>query len=146
MIIHRNGMTLIEIIVVLIIAGVVVAFSLSNFSTPSEQARAVNARNNLLAIYSAQQNYNNNHGGNGTYCVTGSNPPCDNLANINTALSLNIQDDGTYSYSCLGVACTATRTNSSANLVLTATLNSAVQTGGVNPTCTSTTNNSNWCP
>ena len=53
----REGITLMEIIVVLIIVGIAAGFFFPNYTTPIEKARAANAQNNLLAIYSAQQNY-----------------------------------------------------------------------------------------
>ena len=62
---HKQGFTLMEIIVVIIIIGLCLAFAFPNFTTPNEQSYALNAQNNLLAIYSAQQNYYNN---NGSYC------------------------------------------------------------------------------
>ena len=145
-----------EIMVVLIIAGIAAAFFLPDYTIPIEQARAANAQNNLLAIYSAQQNYNNNNGGNGNYCysaagtastacTTGSDNTCaDSLAQINCNLSLNIQDDGTYTYFCAGGTCTAQRTSTGATIVLT--LNSVINLSGsgiANPQC----NLSNhWCP
>jgi type II secretory pathway pseudopilin PulG len=94
-----------ELVIVLIILGVAFALGLPNYTTSTEQARASNAKNNLLSIYSAQQNYNNN---NNAYCLG----PCDNLTDINTQLNLQIQDDGTYTYACAAGACTATRAGS----------------------------------
>jgi len=135
---RREGMTLLEILVVLVIVGLAAAMFFPNYTTPTEQARAANVRNNLLAIYSAEQNYRNN---NGSYCISTTNPnPCDTLSHINFALSLNIQDDGTYTYSCAGVTCTATRTNTS-NLGISVTLNLPIQLNGNNPNpiCTLTT-------
>ena len=142
---RRDGVTLMEIIVVLVIVGIAAAFALPNFSAPSEKARTTTAQNNLLAIYSAQQNYNNNYG---SYCTvtTGNVIPCgDTLANLNTNLSLNIQDDGTYTYSCVaGASCTATRVGmATTNLVLT--LNKVTNLSGVgvaNPVCNTA---NNWC-
>jgi len=127
---HRQGFTLIEIIVVVIIISITIAFFSPNFNTSNQQARAAAAQNNLLAIYTAQQNYNNN---NDAYCIAA----CNSLPSINTNLSLNIQDDGTYSYSCAGNTCTATR--SSGAPVLTLTLNLPVQLksgASSNPLCT----------
>lgn len=148
---RREGITLMEIIVVLTIIGVATVFSFPNYTTPVEKARVTNAQNNLLAIYSAQQNYRNN---NGSYCTN--NPvssPCPlslsatcggSLAYINCSLSLNIQDDGTYTYFCRGVTCTATRTNSLSDPTMVVTLNAAIRlSGNVNPTCTTS---NNWCP
>lgn len=134
----KAGLTLMEIIIVVIIIGIAVAVALPNFLVPNEQARALNARNNLLAIYSAQKNYFNNN--NNAYCV---GVPCgNNLVNINSNLSLNIQDDGTYTYACAGTLCTATRATGGALVV---TLDAPIQlTGGsLNPRCTLT---ASWCP
>lgn len=134
-------MTLFEIIAVLIIVGIAVAICLPNFTQPNEQALAANARNNLLAIYSAQQNYYNNQTP-PAYCLAAAGA-CDTLADINTNLSLSIQDDGSYAYAC-GVdpngsafACTATRNNaipSTAN-VITVT-DTPIKLNAGNPTCT----------
>lgn len=138
---NRQGFTIVEITVVIIIIGVAAALVLPNLTTPAEQSKASNAQHNLLAIYSAQQNYRNN---NGTFASIAT------LALINTSLSLNIPDDGSYLYSCSnadpsGFSCTASR-NSAANLVLIVK-NAPIQlTGNINPTCTSSTGNSNWCP
>ena len=142
-----KGFTLIEIIVVLAIVGVFVAFALPNFNNPTEDARASNAQNNLLAIYSAEQNYRNNDV-NGNFYLCPKANPC--LSAIDSTLSLNIQDDGTYSYNCFAGACSATKINSPSNIVFTLTLNAPVQLNknnpNPNPTCTSSTGNTGWCP
>ncbi len=147
MALHRQGFTLMEIIVVLVIIGVIVAFFLPNYNTPMQQARAANAQNNLLAIYSAQKNYYNN---NGNYCYnTGANTCADTLADINTNLSLNIQDDGTYLYQCPNnsFTCTATRNIASSLPLITVTLNVPINLNGeVNPSCQAPAGNANWCP
>jgi prepilin-type N-terminal cleavage/methylation domain-containing protein len=138
----KKGITLMEIIIVMIIVGIAAVINFPNYTTPMENARAETARNNLLAIYSAEKNYNFNHGG---YCL-GAAGTCDTLANINTTLSLNIQDDGTYTYACAGPpgACTATRTGIAAPNTLKLTLDAPVNlNGNVNPTCTLTPA---WCP
>ena len=145
---RREGFTLIEILVVLIIIGLALAFYFPNFTASDEKAWAINAQNNLLAIYSAEQNYNNNN--NGGYCLdTGLGTCGHSLADLNTNLSLNIQDDGAYLYDC-GVttanACTAKRTSISPPNTIVLTLTSAINlsgTGTANPQCNLT---NNWCP
>jgi prepilin-type N-terminal cleavage/methylation domain-containing protein len=145
----KEGITLIETIVVLVIIGVVAAFFFPNFTTPTEQARVSNVQNNLLGIYSAQQNYKNSNGG---YCYnTGAGTCADSLADLNTNLTLSIADDGTYSYNCPNNSstCTATRNNSTSTPLMTLTLNTAIQLNpslpGTNPSCSSP-GNTNWCP
>ena len=110
----KHGVTLMELIIVIIIIGAAIALGLPNYITSTEQAKASNAQHNLLAIYSAQQNYNNNNGGNSNFCLAS----CGSLAQINTNLSLQIQDDGTYTYACAGTTCTATRSSGSPTLTL----------------------------
>ena len=152
---RRDGMTILEIVVVLIIVGVVAVFTFPDYTQSTEQARSAVVQNHLLAIYSAQQNYNNNYNG---YCLAGSaaqnactgvSANCANsLAAINCNLSLNIQDDGMYTYSCTaGVFppnCTAIRViTATTNLVLT--LNSPINLSGAgvaNPVCNTV---NNWC-
>ena len=140
----RQGFTLMEMIVVLIIIAIAAVFSFPNFTTPTEQARALNAWNNLLAIYSAEKNYFNNNGSFAqSAALTGT------LALIDTTLSLNIQDDGTYLYNC-GVPtaniCTATRNNGPSAFSIAVTLTAPIQltSGTLNPACTPST--SQWCP
>ena len=159
---NRQGFTLMEIIIVLVIIGVCVAMVSPSFTGPSEQALALTAQNNLLAIYSAQQNYNNSNGngynnnanacpytpaaGTGCWCL--SNEPgsaacqqtttpdtncADSIATINCNLSLNIQDNGSYSYSCTGTTCTATRTNVAGSPYFTLTLTSPTSMNYSNP-------------
>jgi len=142
---QSQGFTLIEIIVVLTIIAVCVAFTLPNFLGPTEQARAQTAQNNLLAIYSAEQNFLNN---NNTY-YSSQNPAQDDSPGIDTALGLNIPTDGTYQYDCSGVTCTATRGSPSPGAVtITLTLNKPIAlTGGgtLNPLCSSSGSYSTWC-
>ena len=133
----RKGFTLMEIVVVLMIIGIIAGFYFPNFTVPNEKAWAANAQNNLLAIYTAEQNYKNN---NGSYAAPAS------LAAINSTLSLNILDDGTYSYTCsTGVTCTATRSSiATTNIVLTlASVINLSGSGTANPKCNSV---SYYCP
>jgi prepilin-type N-terminal cleavage/methylation domain-containing protein len=136
---HKQGFTLMEIIVVLTIIGVAVAFAFPNFNTPSQQARALSAQNNFLAIYSAEQNNNNN---NKTFAgFAPSAGDTDGVAAANTALSLNLQDDGTYVYTCVVATSTCTATsNGGGGPNFTMLLNAPIQlnTGNPNtgnPTC-----------
>jgi len=158
-----KGITLMEIIVVLVIMGLAAAIAIPNYAIPTEKARASTVENNLMAIYTAQRNYINNSG---NYCLDAANSApsacssdttCgDSLTQINCSLSLNIQDDGTYTYSCTatgGVAntpgCTATRTSlTSAPNTIVLTLNSPINLTGTtppnaNPACTLP---NAWCP
>jgi len=139
-----------EIIVVLVIISICVVVSFPNFTASTEQARAQTAQNNLLAIYSAQQNNRNNTG---AFVNFGPNPGVDDgVPEVNSFLFLNIQDDSTYNYDC-GVttanACTAQRINPLGSLTITLTLNLPVQlkTGTLNPVCAPGAGGSaNWCP
>jgi prepilin-type N-terminal cleavage/methylation domain-containing protein len=144
---QKKGVTLIEIIVVLIIIGAVLRFFTPNFTTPNEHAWAVSAQNNLLAIYSAEQNSNNENKG---YCLgTGSTTPtCGNtLANLNLNLSLSIQDDGIYTYDCqTATTCVATRNNASLKPQLVMRLDTPIKLDNTNPTCTPAAGQTGWCP
>ena len=145
----KQAFTIIEIMVVMVIIGVVAVIAFPNFNTPMEQGKAANAQNALLAIYSAEQNYKNNDP-NSSYCYPTVPSPtnCDTLADINTDFTLNIPDDGTYTYACANPAagtftCTATRTTGAP--VITVTLNLPIQLAGeVNPACTPAGNSA--CP
>ncbi|MDE2027982.1 MAG: type II secretion system protein [Candidatus Omnitrophica bacterium] len=101
----RQGFTLIELVVVLIIVGVVAAIALPNMISASEQTKAQMARNNLYAIAAAQQKYFED---NGIYCTQTSNC-ADTTDHINTNLHLSFSDK--FSYSCTDAAlpyqCTA---------------------------------------
>jgi type II secretory pathway pseudopilin PulG len=138
----QKGITLMEIIFIIIIIGVMAALAVPNFTSPNEQARAVNVKNTLLAIYSAQKNYYNNHN---AFCLN----DCNSLQTINTNLSLEIPDDNSFDYVCendaSGFICTATRKNGAGDLELTVK-NMPIQLTGAtpNPTCASSTN-SDWC-
>jgi prepilin-type N-terminal cleavage/methylation domain-containing protein len=139
----KYGMTLMEIIAVLLILSVAAIFAFPNFSTSTEKARASTVENNLLAIFTAQQNYKNNN--NDVYCYDTGVNSCDNLADINAKLGLAITDDGTYAYDCPlnSLTCTATRTGGASDPKIKVTLNSPMVFSNINPNCVSA---SGWCP
>jgi prepilin-type N-terminal cleavage/methylation domain-containing protein len=148
MIFRKAGFSLLEVIIVIIIIGVCVAFGFPNYITSTELARTANARNNLMAIYSAEQNYNNN---NGSYCYNTGAGSCDNIADINTKLGLQIQDDGTYTFNCPNASstCTATRSVAAGAPAMTLTMSSPINISGsgvANPTCADGTHTPSWCP
>jgi len=98
---NKKGFTLIEITVVIVIIGILAAIAIPNYITFVGQGMTQNAENNLQAISNAQKIYYLNHG---KYCaVQMAQPidmvPCSSLSLINTALSLNINDNNFY-YIC----------------------------------------------
>lgn len=112
-----------------------------SFTKSTQVAYSQAAKNNLMAIYSAQVNYLNNN--NGAYCFGAG--VCDTLANINTDLNLNISDS-VYSYTCCanganGFLCwatngTATCAAQTGNTQWKVTNGAVVLTGaGLNPSC-----------
>lgn len=147
---RKQGFTLMEVIVVLILIGIAAVMVL-NFSNPNEKALATVARNNLLAIYSAQQNYNTSINNNQGYCLNTANSAqanctaisgtvcANNLAAINCNLSLAITDDNSYTYACSPQAftntplCQATRNNTTGQPLITLYLNEAILS--TNPVC-----------
>lgn len=90
---NKNGFTLIEITVCLIITGILACVVTPLYLNYISEAQKQNAQNNLLIINNLQHNYYFSHEG---YC-TGTN--CNNLSNINQNLNVNISDN-VYSYSC----------------------------------------------
>lgn len=149
---ENKGFTLIEVLVVLIIIGLLVAIALPNYNTYTQQAAANAAQNNLISIYDAQKNYYLSPTGSGRYCrSTGPLPRlCGNLTSINTNLALNITDNN-FGYRCVndasGFSCRATN-NSSNRFVLTLTNNPLVlpgASGSLNPSCTYPAH-PNYCP
>jgi prepilin-type N-terminal cleavage/methylation domain-containing protein len=133
----KKGFTLIEIITALVITGVLAAIAIPNYYNSIQQGASNAAQNNLTIIYGAQKNYYYN---NGSYCVnSGSNPTCaDNLADINTNLSLNITDNY-FTYACApdpssGVYCTATNIS---NPQINFSVNKSTGGSSCAPPCTS---------
>src|SRR5208283_1411979 len=125
---NRTGFTLLELTIILAILGVTMVLFYPSFTTSAQVAYSQAAKNNLMAIYSAQVNYFNNN--NGAYCWDTSGP-CDTLADINTNLNLNISDS-VYSYVC----CSTTAANGTKGFLCWATNGTA--------TCAAQTGNTQW--
>ena len=153
----KKGFTLIEIIVVTIIIGILAVVAVPTYYTFMQQGASKAAQNNLVTIYNGQKTYYLSSATGGTYY---NSPSANDLAGINTALGLNINDNN-FQYTCTTAAgpsytCTATN-NSDTTLVLTITSgtpntpNLIVLPGGVNcpgvgcnPICADT--NAKNCP
>jgi prepilin-type N-terminal cleavage/methylation domain-containing protein len=95
---NQKAFTLVEIIVTAIIVGLLGMMALPNFMKTMNRSYAQDALHSLVAIYSGEQNYSQNHGDN--YCYSSTTPACDSLSHINTALDLNIASSGDMTYSC----------------------------------------------
>jgi prepilin-type N-terminal cleavage/methylation domain-containing protein len=94
---QREGFTLIEVIVVLVIVGLAAAFALPNFLQSMEQTRASAAKNNLLAISAGQAKYYEDN--NNAYYASASYAAND-LGNINAKFHLSMFSTDTFSYAC----------------------------------------------
>jgi len=129
----KQGFSLVEIIVVLVIVGIVAAGIIPPLIASMEQAKAQQAKNNLLAISAAQQKYFEDHG---SYCLTNCG---DSTAHINSYLYLSISDH--FSYSCIaaGSLYSCTATDGTDTLTLTATA------WGASVSCTIAPNSA-YCP
>ena len=146
----RRGITLIEIMVVLVIIGICAAIAFPDYTANSEQAMARTAKNNLLSIYSAETNFSTNNGAYAT-SVSGSAGDPNGVQNVNNTFSLNLVDDNSYQYACVpdvtGFSCTATRNSPSVNIVM-AVKNLPIQLDSnnpnPNPSCSGA--NAGWCP
>ncbi len=99
----RQGYTLMELTVVLLIIGIATAFTLPGFISSIEQTKAQVAQNNLYAIAAAQQKYFEDRS---AYCLVGCG---DTTANLNANLYLGISDS--FNYRCVAsgayYSCTA---------------------------------------
>lgn len=138
----KKGFTLLEIIVVLVIVGLLAAFSVSIFSASIEQTKAQMAEQNLMAISAAQQKYYEDN--NGVYCLAGC---ADNVAGIYTNLHLSISDG--FTYQCSSVpptvyTCTAQDSTDSITMGVASNANNGV----LMPTicCTVLQGGANNCP
>lgn len=132
-----RGVTLIELIVVLVIAGVGATIAIPNYINTVEQTKAQEARNNLFAVSAAQQKYYENYG---AYCTatTGNTVPCGNSkTNLNANLRLSISDDFNYSCSVSGGSYTCTASDGTDTLTLDPTTTSFITCSPFGPTCPS---------
>lgn len=85
-----KGFTMLELVVVVIIIGVLVAVSLPSMKDPIERSRAKNAEFNLMAIYSAQKRYLLSEK---EYYICDTSIPLENrVSGINQNLSIKISD------------------------------------------------------
>jgi general secretion pathway protein G len=113
----RKGFTLIEILIVLIIVGIVVAIAVPNFIASVEQTKAQTAQNNLMAIAAGQSKYYEDHG---NYCTP--TYSCGNTqSSLYASLSLSMTANDQFIYSCssLGSSYSCTAQDISDTLTLT---------------------------
>jgi len=111
-----KGVTLIEVIVVLLIVGIIAVIAIPNFLVSAERTNAQSARNNLMAISAAQSKFYDVYTG---YCLDVGNPPhlsnttnCgDNVTDLNINLGLTVSSSDSFNYKCDSTAtpykCTA---------------------------------------
>lgn len=137
----KNGFTLIEILISMVIIGLLAGMAAYHFSPVMEQTKAQAAKNNLLAIAAAEQKFNEDYAANCTaqnispcYCIsTGTNPvsgaglaKCgDTTADLNVYLRLGMSSNDPFTYNCTSTGesipynCTATDNTTTPVLGLT---------------------------
>lgn len=86
----RESFSLLELMVVLIIIGILLAFAVPSYRSSIERSKAGIVEQNLISIYNAQKRYRMN---NMTYMYYTCDPLCTNL-DISDILDINIADDG----------------------------------------------------
>lgn len=139
----RQGFTLMEMIAVIMIAGILAAFALPRFTVFMEQTNSSMAKNYLLAIAAAQVKYYEDQSfqGNPVYCIntTGCG---DTTVHLFKNLGLDHSSSDRFTYTCTNAAapykCTAQ------DSMLTLTLN--VSAKGVTSIDCSLGANSPYCP
>jgi len=122
----NKGFSMIEIITVLIIVGILAAFTIPVFVSTVEQTKAQTAKNNLMAIAAAQQKYYEDQNPN-AYCTAA----CTTTATINSNLKLGISDP--VNYACAAAGANYTCTWNDGTDALTLAVNAAGT--GVTVTC-----------
>jgi len=128
------GFTLMEIMVVIIILGIVMAFAVPNYQKAVETTHLDDALSQMKAIHAAQQVYQVK---NGSYFPTTNITVA--LAAINTNLNLHINENG-MTYTCTGspygggtqYSCTAVRQAPAPTFTVTLTQTDISET---NPVC-----------
>jgi prepilin-type N-terminal cleavage/methylation domain-containing protein len=161
---NKKGLTLMEIIIVMIIVGILATIAIPTYSNYIQQGTANAAQNNLITIYNAEKAYYFSYSG--AYCTSDATSPVtsacqsqypgslcgDTLAHINCNLGLNITDNNN-NYRCAkagGFTCTANPitgpvtlsvTNSQIYLPgATSCPTGAEASPGCNPSCTPAAN------
>lgn len=136
----KNGFTLTEMMIVIVIVGAVATFSLVNYDKAQECALYQTAWDNLKTIQSAQRLFfARDHDGDGQREYWPQNATPQGLAAINTNLDINILTYTGMTYACSGAVngssftCSMTRSKNGTNLY---TL--TVQNGGAEPVCSGT--------
>src|SRR3989338_8723727 len=104
-----HGFTLTELLVVVIIIGVMAAFTVPNYTKSVERSHRKDAETQLKTIWSADQIYRAQNGAYWPPVLSGSN----DIASINSNLGLGIIPNG-MTYNCASAAtdtftCTAAR-------------------------------------
>ena len=123
-----RGLTLTELIVVVIVLGIMAGFAIPNYTKSIDRSYRKDGTVNLTAIYAAEQIYYNNN--NGSYWpASGSG----DVSAINSNLGLGILSNN-LTYSCSGNGTTFSCTAVRGSMTLTVTQASAT------PTC------SGYCP
>ena len=93
--VNKNGFTMMEMLVVLVIVGMLAAISIPGIIASIEQTKAQTAQNNLMAIAAAQSKYYEDHAN--VYC-----PGSANMANpaLFTSLGLSMTQNDNFIYTC----------------------------------------------
>lgn len=95
----RNGFTLIELIVVVVLIGIIAGFAIPNYDKAIRKAHERDMSTQMMALHAANMIYRANAG---EYWDTGGVAEPD-LPDINSALGINIisNDGTTYSYTSI---------------------------------------------